>query len=347
MANNVHIDLMLEHNKINCLIFLNYIPVSCIFIKIKFYFAHMTINEILKKVDHVNTDSDYWFVRTDYGKHFESFISGGYIAIGWDYITLNDFKNLTEDKVREKIASNEGLDLSSFRGKMNATASFNKIQIFLNLKKDDIIVIPSRNSDRLAFGRIIDNKAFENANAKDFLKRRAVEWYETKYMDDLNPIFFQVKANQHSISSLNRFAPYIDRVIGTLFKKGNKTHFVLNIEKTEDINFDDLTLLMDNIKNLTRKINKEFEFDENLDEFFVKINLQSKGSLELIKTGKSLAILAYVIFLSSCGGLDKEENKEIKKFITENKKVIESTSSVLDTLKANKQEFTQPFQNGN
>jgi predicted Mrr-cat superfamily restriction endonuclease len=307
----------------------------------------MTINDILKQVDDINTESDYWFVRTDYGAQFENFLSGKYIAIGWDYITLYQFRNSTEDKVKESIASREDFDISSLSGKIKATTSYNKIQTFLNLKKDDIVVIPSRNSDRLAFGRIIDDQPYDDADAKAFLKRRKVEWFEVKYMDDLNPIFFQVKTNQHTISSINRFAPHIDRVIGNLFKKGDKTHYVLNIEQTEDINFDDLTLLMDNIKTLVKNINNEFEFGDDLDEFYVKISLQSKGSLELIRKGKSLAVLAYIIFLSSCGDLDNEKDKRIQSFIDSNRRTINSTSKVLDTLKANKEEFNQIFENGN
>lgn len=306
----------------------------------------MTISEILKKVEKVNTESNYWFIRTDYGSLFESFLAEKYIAIGWDFVTLNDLKNSTEDEIKSRIAKKEDYDLSSMSGKMKATTSYNKLKTFIEAKKDDIIVAPSRNSDRLAFGRIVDDKPYEAVNAKNFIKRRKVEWFEVKQMDDLNPIFFQVKMNQHTISNINRFAPHIDRVIGNLFKKGDNTHYVLNIEQTDDINFDDLTLLMDNIKTLVKKINKEFEFDDNLDEFYVKISLQSKGSLELIKNGKSLAVLAYVIFLSSCGNLDNEKDKEIKSFIDSNRATINSTSKVLDTLKANKQEFTQVFENG-
>ena len=34
----------------------------------------MNIEEILSRVDNVKPESNYWFVRTDYGKYFEEFV---------------------------------------------------------------------------------------------------------------------------------------------------------------------------------------------------------------------------------------------------------------------------------
>ncbi len=308
----------------------------------------MTIDEILKNVESLNTDAKYWFVRTEYGKLFEEFLKKNYIAIGWDYLTLYEVNNVNEDLVKRKMAEVEKADLNTFNGKIKVSAAYNKIKTFISLKKDDIIIIPSRNSDRLAFGRVEDETAFEEISVDIFKKRRKVRWYEIKYMEDLNPIFYQVKSNQHTISNINHFAPHIDRVIGNLFEKGQNTHYVLKIEKTEDVNFDELQILMDNIKVLIQNINKELNFNEDNNEFYIKINLQSKGALELINNGKSLAILAYLIFLTSCEGLKDENDENIKKLIDTNRKVLESTSSVIDSLKMNTNELTKPFiQNGN
>lgn len=308
----------------------------------------MTVAEILKRVDKISADNHYWFVRTDYGAWFEDFTKGNFIAIGWDYLTLYELKNSKEETIKGKIAKVEKIDNTKFQGKIKVTATYNKLKTFISLKKDDVIVIPSRNSDRLAFGRITDNEPYEDINAKEFIKRRKVEWYEIKNMDDLNPIFYQVKSNQHTISNIDWYAPHIDRVIGNLFKKGENTHYVLNIEREESINFDDLKTLMDDIKILSNNINNYFDFGENPDEFFIKINLQSKGALELIKEkGKTLAVLAYLMHLVSCNELDKERDEKIETFIKENKRTLNSTSKVIDTLKINTAELTKPFKNGN
>jgi len=307
----------------------------------------MNVSQIIQRVEDVNSTSNYWFVRTDYGKLFDDFYEGGYIAIGWDYVTQYEMRNKDADSVKVKIANREDFDLNTTYGKGQASSVYNKIQNFLNLQKDDIIIIPSRNSDRLAFGRIVDDRPYDEVNAKSFLKRRKVHWIKISQMDDLNPIFYQVKSNQHTISNVNGYAKFIDREIGNLFKKGENTHYVLNVDKEADIYFNELKSLIDNIDLLLVNINNSLDFNENFDEFYIKVSLQSKGSLELIKKGKSLAVLAYLLFLSSCGNLDSERDQSIKDIIDENRALLEDTKSDIDSLKVNIKELTKPFENGN
>ncbi|MBT30742.1 MAG: hypothetical protein CMO01_13870 [Thalassobius sp.] len=306
----------------------------------------MNIEEIIQRIEEVNISSNYWFFRTDHGELFDDFYEGGYIAIGWDYITQNDLRNRDAESIKSRIAAREEFDLDTNKGKGQATAAYNKLQHFINLEKEDIVIIPSRNSDKLAFGRILDEGMYDEVGAKSFIKRRKIQWIKVREIHDLNPIFYQVKSNQHTISSVNSYSKFIDREIGNLFKKGENTHYVLNIEKEADISFNELKSFIDNIDSLLININESLRFDENFDEFFVKVNLQSKGSLELIKKGKSLAVLAYLLFLSSCGSLDNERDDKIRNIIQENRKLLENTKSDIDSLRVNINEMTKPFENG-
>ena len=310
----------------------------------------MTIQEILNKVDNIETKTEYWFVRTNYGEHFYQFTEGNYIAIGWDYFTLNELENNNEAYIRNKIAIHGKFDVNNSKDKIKITSAYNKIQIFLKLKKGDVIVVPSRNSDRLAFGKVVDDGAYEvkeEISLGSHFKRRKIEFTDIKNIRYLNPIFYQVKSNQHSVSNIKRYAPHIDKVMGNLFKKDDTTHYVLNIEKNENINFDELRSLMDSINVLVQNINEELAFNENLEEFYVKINLQSKGTIELIKAGKCLAILAYLLCSTSCNRLDEESDNRIQTLINNNRKVLEQTSKDIDTLQINTNELIKPFKNGN
>ncbi|WP_294225984.1 hypothetical protein [uncultured Chryseobacterium sp.] len=313
----------------------------------------MNVKEILNKVENFSSDRKYWFIRTDYGKHFEVFYKGEYIAIGWDYLALDELKTKSESEIKEKIAKNESLDVFIALQKGKITSIYNKIETFLSLKKGDIIVVPSRNSDRLAFGEIVDEEPYEAEDALemgDYFKRRKVKWIDLKSIYDLDPIFFQLKANRHSISRIDRYSPYIDKIIGNLFKKGDNTHYVLNFETHDDINFRDLNALMADIDKLVIKINNQFNFNEDLNDFFVKINLQSPGTIELIKTnaGKSLAVLAFCLSVISCGGDIKNEtsDKNLKDFSIENHNLLKNTQDKLDSLKVNTKDLTQPFKDG-
>lgn len=311
----------------------------------------MEIGKIIDKVEKVSSNTKYRFIRTEKGKLFEQFTQENHVAIGWDYITLHKLKSSSPNEIKEQIAKREDLNIDSPRGKSASTLSYNKLMMFLELSKGDIVICPSRNSDWLAFGQIIDDKTFEDVNAERFLKRRKVKWFKIIQMDDLNPIFYQVKSNHHTISSVDRFAPHIDRVIGNLYQKHNNTHYVLNVGKEENISFDELNDLMDNVKKLLVKINLEFSLEENPEEFYIKINLQSKGALELIKSGKSLAVLAFILSITSCTNADNpaknEQDSRIDKFMTENRELLNKTTSSIDSLRINTEELTKPFKNGN
>ncbi|HAY3562377.1 hypothetical protein KRE43_08570 [Elizabethkingia meningoseptica] len=310
----------------------------------------MDVTEILDRVENFSTQRDYWFIRTDSGKHFDVFYAGQYIAIGWDYLTLDELNSKSESEIKEKIAQHEQLDVTLSMNKAKVTATYNKIKTFLQLKEGDIIVVPSKKSDRLAFGEVIDSASYEATEALEmgnYFKRRKIKWLDLRGIYNLDPIFFQLKINQHSISKIDRYAPYIDKIIGNLFKKGDRTHYILNFEQEEDINFRELNELMVNIDDLLTKINAKLKFNENLEDFYVKINLQSPGTMELIKTaGKSLAVLAYLLSVVACGNADDETDPDIKDLATQNHEILNETKAKIDSLKINTKELTQPFTNG-
>lgn len=310
----------------------------------------MTIQQILNKVDNIETNVNYWFVRTNQGKDYEAFTKGGYIAIGWDYISLGEILENNESKIRTKIANLEKLDFGKTKDKIRITLAYNKIRTFVNLKKGDYVVVPSQGSDRLSFGKILDDKPYgEGGDLSEIsnFKRRRVEWIATQNIRSLPAIFYQVKSNHHTISNINRFAPYIDKVVGNLFKKDDKLHFILNIEQEKDIAFEDVKGLMENIDLLIRDINDELNFNDNLEDFMVKINLQSKGTIELIKPGKALAILAFLLSLVSCGKLDDSSNDpEIQNLINKNRTALDQTGEKIEKMKVNTKELTKPFGHG-
>lgn len=310
----------------------------------------MNVQQILNKVDNIETGVNYWFVRTNQGKDYASFTKGGYIAIGWDYISLGEVLEGNKEKLRAKIMKQEKFDPSKTKDKIRITSAYNKITTFSKLKKGDIVVVPSQGSDRLSFGRIDDDIPYgEGGDLSEVpnFKRRRVEWITTQNIRNLPAIFYQVKSNHHTISNIDRFAPFIDKIVGNLFKKDDKTHFVLNIEQEGDIAFEDVKGLMESIDLLIRDINEELNFNDNLEDFIVKINLQSKGTIELIKPGKALAILAFLLSLVSCGKLDDANNDPaIQNLIDKNRASLNQTGEKIEKMKVNTKELTKPFGHG-
>jgi len=303
----------------------------------------MRLEELLARVERISPDRGYWFIRTDSGSNFETFVQNNFIGIGWNEITENDLANKSIGEIKEKIASIEKLDLEIAKGKAQATAIYTKISRFSRLKKGDFILIPSYGSSRLAFGEIADSKVYSDAQIVgncDYVKRRKVKWLEVKHLDDLDPVFFQIKHPRHAIFDVKEYQPYLDRVTETLYKRNDFVHYVLDIRTRKDIDLDLLLQLMESIKKLTKAINDEFKLDEDQEQLTVKLNLQSPGKLELIrKAGGTLILLAIV--LSSCTTGEATGNRKLDDFINVNQPTINKIDTTIKKLEIDKDKITK------
>jgi restriction system protein len=258
---------------------------------------------LTERFDNLEIDKDYWFIRTSKGKNFEAFTTGGFIGIGWNYITAQDLRDRTEAEIRTKIALNERnnrgelYDSASTKGKSKITQIYNKIRKFEALKEGDLVVIPSRNSEYLSFGFISDTEIYNDFADLDcdFFKRRRISWIITKGLFELDPIFYKIIFSMHAISSLNGYASYIDKVVSHIFVKGDRSHLVMDIRKQEDINMDALMGLMASMKDLTSEINTEFQLGEDLSNSSVKLNVQSPGAIEFIYNHGRTILIASIL----------------------------------------------------
>ena len=161
----------------------------------------MVVDNLVKEVQEISEQTSYWFVRTDYGQYFDIYFENGFIAIGWDNITLEEIqKEDSKESVRKKILISEGLDSSLPKTKGKITSIINKLQTFVNLKKGDVIIMPSRNSSRYAFGIVessIVDINIDKGSGCDYHKRKKVKWICTKTMAELDPHFYTMRFTQH------------------------------------------------------------------------------------------------------------------------------------------------------
>ena len=302
---------------------------------------------LTERFDNLELDKNYWFIRTSKGRNFEAFTNGGFIGIGWNYITAQDLRERTEAEIRVKIALNERnsrgelYDSASTKGKTKITSIYNKIRKFEALQEGDLIVIPSRNSEFLSFGFVADSEIYNDFVDLDcdFYKRRRINWIVTKSLFELDPIFYKIIFSMHAISGLNGYASYIDKVVSHIFVKGDRSHLVMDIRTQEDINMDALTGLMASMKELTAEINSEFQLGEDLSNSSVKLNVQSPGAIEFIyNQGRSILIgailLAAPIVVSCSHGQEAQASTPAQKYAerVENIQLISDTIDRVDSI---------------
>lgn len=311
----------------------------------------LSINNLLKNITQIPKKTEYWFVRTDDGQYFDTYTADGFIAIGWNNISLFELRNSKkkDDVIREKLLKSEKLDVDDSKTKAKLTGIINKLHNFDKLKKGDIIVVPSKGSERLAFG-IIKDGITNISNTVDeckYRKRKLVDWKEIKNIQELDNIFYKIKSNRHSISKIDGYSQYIDKVINTLFLKDDNVHYVIDLKTQEDINVRSLLNLIEGIQDLINIINREFDLNEKVEENAIKLNLQSPGQIEFkLPSGQALVLLA-IILSTGCSGskgntqhqilpISKTTQIEIGKFVNANQEDLDRINESLDTLEGDR-----------
>jgi restriction system protein len=186
----------------------------------------------------------------------------------------------------------------------------------------------------------------QNDAACNFYKRRNVEWVEVKGLNQLDSIFYQIKKNRHALSNVNGFAKYIDKVIKTLFVKNGFSHFVLDINKEEEINLVMLLQLIENARKLMDELNSTFNLGDSVDQSSISINLQSPGKLELrLLNGKSLILLAMLLGPLGANihnsGASTEVVEKLEQFKKVNKVKLDEMDKAFQELEVDRNKINQ------
>jgi len=309
----------------------------------------MTIDDFISQIESEEKERRYWFVRTDQGNHYDTYLENNFIAIGWNYITVDDIVNTSKEQLKIKITNNtarrSGQSDSSYKRKISGV--YNKIIRFHELKEGDIIVIPNYGSSYLAFGEITENHIYvDNSNEHDctYYKRRKVNWYRSGNIGSFDPNLRFIKRNMHTISEVKSFQPYIDNVLNHLYKRGDYAHYVIEVNLTDNINLSAFTDLVVSIEKLSQIINQEFELNEDVNSTSIKLHLQSPGNIEIISKGQNLMILAAFLSFVSCGeqnnvNLDDQSKRKFENINNDNSPIVDTCVRAFNTLEADKFEL--------
>lgn len=276
----------------------------------------MTIQEILDRLPKIKENRNYWFVRTSGGDFYEPFIDGKFIAIGWNGITL-------EDLAQSRTNDNSGFEILKEKIRKiypdEARAGHAASQMFkftYSITKNDIVLIPSTNSDNITFGEVVETPSFNEFDGKfgvPFVKRKKVKWLNTVSRNNLDPNLFKLMFSHHTISEADVYAEHIDKEISSFFIKGDKAHMVLGVQSNNDIKARELFQL----GLLPLEIFDEFceaeGLDYNSDNFNVKLDVQSPGFIEI--SGLSIGgivILGIILVAIAGGGFDLNYKEDLK-----------------------------------
>lgn len=276
----------------------------------------------LLKIPSVPENIHYWIIRTNGGDYYEDFTLHEYISISWDYVSLSILYTKDDDEIKRLIEVYEKMsttpedsdDESDGTTKGKITAILNKINRFVfEINKGDIILIPSKNSDRIAIAEVIGDvyetenyvESYLQANPTTeivpcpYRKRRKIKILKTITKGQMDIYLAKGFNSQHALSSMDEYAPYINRTIYGIYSKGNELHTTLHAGHPNGLTLKELVELSTKLEETASSIAHQCEIPFDSSQVEVKLNIHSPGLIELIGSlsgaGIVLSLLMFTV----------------------------------------------------
>lgn len=240
------------------------------------------------KIENIPETRNYWLVRTASGNYFDDFLKNNYISINWDDVGNIDYlKNTDDKKLKEHVSEVYPKD-----EKPGYIAG--QLKKFVNdIKIGDIVLIPSVNSTRIAFGTVTSevysydtSSIVKSPNLCPFKKRMNVSWIKVLNKNEFNSDLYRVMTTHITISNITKHQEFINRIVYPLYFKENDLHIVFNVASKENIALLDLSSFLTSVASITQKLGEEYNIPINSKDLHVKLSVQSPGPIEIF--GKAM-----------------------------------------------------------
>lgn len=287
----------------------------------------------------LNQETKYWMVRTMSGSYYGDFLRNGYIAVGYNEISLDVLNSLptNENLAKEHLKAIIKRLNESLRNISYPTSQL--LRFTRDIKQGDVVIIPSTGASHVAIG-IVESDVYEDTNLNidsehkcRFFKRRKIKWRLSCRREKLPPTLQLMFNSRHILSDVTSYAPYVDSVINNFYLKDDTMHMVLNIRTKDDVTFDDFFDLKA-IDNLVDDFCRLYpQYGEGIrpdDRIVMKVQMESPGTLRLSsKTNQRLFFFGLFILFINGGGLEYS-TKDGTKFKLSTDGLINAVSDYLD-----------------
>ena len=273
------------------------------------------IKQIYDEIVKVQSNTQYWLVRSMGGDYYYEYVSRGYIAIGYNEVSLNEIKyavSFTEtayEKLKEIVEAKDYLreNMSSEDVAVNAQyATIQLLKFYKDIQIGDIIVIPGKNSDQVAIAKI-ESEVYEEPNVSkldgvcNFAKRRKIRILKESFRTKLNPKLQLLFNSRHIVSNANQYASYIDNCVSDFFQKDGYTNLVLRVQEEDNVRASDFGLVSDLI-DLVKDFSDENGWDINTDDIKARMCVQSPGDILMFALSWEGIMLVGLFILLLKGG---------------------------------------------
>lgn len=261
--------------------------------------------EISENIREIPSTRRYWFVRTFGGKLFEYYYASKTVGLLANDVPLEMIKNAPHDNVTFSTLKSH-IERNMYRDNPGeATKLANQlVDFYHNMKVDDIVMMPTGNSDFIAFGRVTSNikerkKSQGTFDYKDTVlqyptKYHEIEWLTIKRKSDILGDFRPLLSSQSGLTNANKYGEFVESNISSFFEKDEYYYFSLFVDLNNDqeLNAFDLFRYLEAVTKLYKHYcaANDIEYNEDL---FLKIKIQSQGSniWKWVKTAGAVGIV--------------------------------------------------------
>lgn len=270
------------------------------------------------------SNPNYWLIRTEGGSFYQTFVTEGYVSIGFEKINLDDIAQLKRDDLKNIIKE---LHPDSKRPGiiLNSLYRFSK-----EVKIGDIIIIPSKNSRNLCIGQAT-SKAYQIAEKikkeeiedeiYTYQKRIDVKWIAEISKNNFDIYVFRLLNTHQCILNINSYRNIINRMIFPFYYQDGAIHVSLYVSSHKPISLSSTNNLLALPVKLA-KLYEDFTGDiidkENIS---LKSTINSPGSIEVF--GSVIPLVIFGAFVFGIGG--KFTRKTSKTTADGSKKETETT----------------------
>lgn len=316
------------------------------------------IDRIIERIEQVPTEKRYWLIRTQSGKFYESFRNHGFVALEHEKISLFEI-NLILQKfpASKKLAVRELKDLAARRypdEKQPGIIAGQLYNFVIELRKGDIVVIPSENSDIISIGEVKSYIIPELTDSElkstecDYKKRKLVNWIKDVRKSEIDPFLWKMLQSHQAINNISHYGEVLERTIGNFFIKDEEASLILEVQSENEINAKQLFSLGHYLLEYAEKFIYDQGLPLDIGLVDVKINLNSPGKIQLkAPNARTIWLIAVLAVCVSGGGLkvkygdfdfDLSTDGVMKRIIeyqnnSQDRVIVEKLSKSMDSLK--------------
>lgn len=266
---------------------------------------YSNFEELVEDIKNIDSEQNYWMVRTMSGTYFDEFFSGNYIAVGYNAVTLADIKLLphSDSTAKEVLKAMFQDRYPNLRNTGYPVAQL--LRFSRDIKSGDIVIIPSSGASNVAFGTVVgdmyeeEHPLIDIDHHCDFKKRYHIDWKYNTVRNSLPPSLQLMFNSRHILSDVNSYAPYIDSIMNDCYVKDDILHLVLKIQTQQEVSLDDfcdIKAISILIEDFCRRNGIPYE-----EALIMKIQMESPGWLRL-STKNIFKLLVFGLFITAMTG---------------------------------------------